>query len=53
MSVESHIKDALKLISALPVTNDAQDIVVAAKNHLRVVLDELKNNESEAKEVGR
>ena len=54
MSVEGHIKDALKLIGALPVTGDAQDVVVAAKNQLRVALDELKKEtESEANSDGR
>lgn len=50
MTAHEHVSEALKLISALSVNGDAQDVVVAAKNHLRSVLAEFNKSQEKEKE---
>ena len=37
-----NLKAAIQIIGSLPVTHEAQDVVVAAKMRIRAVLEELK-----------
>lgn len=46
MEMKQHLERAFKIIAAMPVTGDNQDLVVAAKNELRGALDELQKSES-------
>lgn len=44
--MRQHLERAIRIISAIPVTGDNQDLAVAAKNELRAALDELQKSES-------
>lgn len=45
MEVKQHLERAIRIISAMRVDGDNQDLSVAAKNELRAALDELQKSE--------
>ena len=45
MEVKQHLERAIRIISAMRVDGDNQDLSVAAKNELRAALDKLQKSE--------
>ena len=49
MEVKQHLERAIRIISAMRVDGDNQDLSVAAKNELRAALEEFEQQKAEPK----
>ena len=49
MTDKERLEDCIKLLSAIPVTGNGQEIMVTVKNHLRYMLLERKEDEPDGK----
>lgn len=50
MEVKQHLERAIRIISAMRVDGDNQDLSVAAKNELRAALEEFEQQKAKAEQ---